>query len=45
MDETSEELGGRFVNGEVDLPVFLSTYLEERIQYHLMSSKLNVALR
>jgi hypothetical protein len=44
LDESSEDMGVRFVDGEVDLPVFMTDYLEARITYHLMTTKLNVAM-
>ena len=39
MDRNTEEFGEQFVSGQVDLNRFLSEYLQKRIEYHALLSK------
>lgn len=45
LDESSEDMGMKFVDGEVDLPVFMSDYMDARVRYHQMVAKLNLAMK
>jgi uncharacterized protein YPO0396 len=45
LDEESEALGGRFVDGEVDLRVFMEEYLELRTRHHEVANKLVASSR
>lgn len=40
LDEAGEVIGRAFVNGEKDLPSFISEYLDHRIRYHTLCTKI-----
>jgi hypothetical protein len=45
LDQDSEKLGERFVNGDVELSSFLQEFLDLRIKYHTLNAKLLLTQR
>lgn len=40
LDESSEEIGRSFVDGSKELPLFITEYLDHRIRYHTLCTKI-----
>jgi len=42
LDKTSEDVGQKFVDGDLDLNSFVNEYLEKRTSYHELNAKMKV---
>lgn len=43
LDTSSDELGTRFVAGEIDIDKFMSEYIDGRMKYHALDAKVGIA--
>jgi len=43
LDTSSDELGTRFVAGEIDIDKFMAEYIDGRMKYHALDTKVGIA--